>query len=521
MRSVSTHLWIAVFNGLPAFALGQATAAIRSDAAPAPVISAVAIGYFVIVAVIGIFASRRTKSAKDFFVAGQSLGLFTMAIAAMAATLSGFAFIGGPGLVYTLGLGAVFIILPAALTNSMGAWVLAKRLRLLAEVREMITIPDAIGARYQSRLAQGLAAVAIVLAVVGYMATNFLALAFVIDAIFGIGRAPAIWVGAIVVLAYSVSGGILAGIYNDVFQGLLMAVASVLVFMYAMQAGGGLSNISETLLQHDPAMLGPWGKISPLAAMSFFFVFGLGSLGQPHVAHKYFMLRDAKHLKWFPLVMTVALFLTLLLFVGVGLAIKALVLSGQAAPLVSADDATPVFLLQFTPLPLAAVVFSAAAAAIMSTVNSFMSIGSAALTHDIPVALGWRVRDELRWGRIWTFGITVVAAIVAGLSSTLVAFLGVFGWGLFASTLVPSLAIGLNWQGATRAGSVASILTGLATTLLLESLAHFHVFTFPSGVTATAIALVLSLLVFVFVSWVTRATAAETLAPDVRAVMEA
>ena len=121
------------------------TAAVPSLAKP--VIGGVAIGYFIIVAVIGIWATRKTKSAADFFVAGQGLGLFTLAIAAMAATLSGFAFIGGPGLVYSLGLGAVFIILPAALTNSMGAWVLAKRLRLLAEVREMITIPDAIGAR--------------------------------------------------------------------------------------------------------------------------------------------------------------------------------------------------------------------------------------------------------------------------------------------------------------------------------------------------------------------------------------
>ena len=31
-------------------------------------------------------------------------------------------------------------------------------------------------------------------------------------------------------LAYSVAGGILAGIYTDVFQGSVMALASVLVF---------------------------------------------------------------------------------------------------------------------------------------------------------------------------------------------------------------------------------------------------------------------------------------------------
>lgn len=485
------------------------------------IMAAVALGYFGIVAAISVWATRRTRSASDFFVAGQGLGFVTLAIAAMAATLSGFAFIGGPGLVYTLGLGAVFIVLPAALTNSMSAWVLAKRLRLLAEVREMITIPDAIGARFQSPAAQGLSAAAIILAVISYMATNLLALGLVVQATFQIDLAPAIWIGTLIVLAYSVSGGILAGIYNDVFQGVLMAVASTLVFFFALGSAGGMSGISHTILAHDPVILGPWGKLSPLAALSFFFVFGLGTLGQPHVAHKFFMLRDARKLKWYPLVMTLALTLTLLLFVGVGVAMKALVLQGKVPPLTTPDDATPTFLLHFTPLPLAAVVFAAVAAAIMSTVNSFMSIGAAAFTHDLPVAFGRRVDDELRWGRIWTVVLTLISAVVAQLSGSLVAFLGIFGWGLFASTLVPALAIGLNWRGATRAGAVASIATGLLITLGLETLAYFRIFTFPSGVTATAIALVTALLVFFGVSWFTRETAAATLAPDVRAVMDA
>jgi Na+/proline symporter len=486
-----------------------------------PLIGAVAIAYFVVVAAIGTWAARRTHTARDFFVAGRGIGLFTLAIAAMASTLSGFAFIGGPGLVYSIGIGAVFIVLPAALTNSMGAWVLAKRLRLLVEVREMLTIPDAIGARYQSAAAQGLSAVAILVAVVGYMATNLLALGLVIEAIFATGLGTAIWIGTAIVLGYSVSGGILAGVYNDVFQGLLMALASALVFWYALDAGGGLASISRTLLAAEPAAVGPWGALSPLAALSFYFVFGLGALGQPHVVHKFFMLRDPRQLKWFPLLMTAALFVTLLLFVGVGLSMKALVLRGATAALGTPDEATPMFLLRFTPIPLAAVVFAGVAAAIMSTVNSFLSIGAAALTHDLPVAFGRRLSNELVWGRLWTVVIALVSAGVALASGTLVAFLGIFGWGLFASTLVPALAIGLNWTGATRAGAIASIASGLVITLSLETLAFFRVFIFPSGVTASAIALVTSLLVFFGVSWLTRQTAAASLAPDVRAVMEA
>src|SRR5688500_20364622 len=120
-----------------------------------PVIIGAAIVYSAIVAVIGIWATRRTRTAADFFVAGQGIGLWALAIAAMAATLSGFAFIGGPGLVYSVGVGAVFIVLPVSLTNAMGAWVLAKRRRLLGGVRGMITVPGAIGAGQHSPLARG------------------------------------------------------------------------------------------------------------------------------------------------------------------------------------------------------------------------------------------------------------------------------------------------------------------------------------------------------------------------------
>ena len=485
-----------------------------------PVIAGVAVVYFVVVAAIGAWATRRTRNASDFFVAGQGIGLWALSIAAMAATLSGFAFIGGPGLVYSLGIGAVFIVLPATITNSMGAWVLAKRMRLLGEVRGLITVPDALAARYRSRAAQGLSAAAILIAVVGYMATNLLALGLVIDAIFGTGLGVGIWLGMLVTLAYSASGGILAGIYTDLFQGGLMALASVLVFVFALAAGGGMGTISESILARDPGFLGPWGKLTPLAALSFFFVFGLGSLGQPHVVHKFYMLRDPRRLKWFPLLMTVALVVTLLLFVGVGLAMKALAVRGVVPPLARADDATPTFLLHFAPLLLSAVVFSGVAAAIMSTVSSFMNIGAAAITHDLPRAYNRRVTNELRWGRISTVGISVAAAIVAQLSGTLVAFLGIFGWGLFASTLVPALAVGLNWEGATRAGAIASIVTGLVTTLVFETLAYLRVFSFPAGVTATAIALIASLVAFFAVSWLTGAGDGATIDEDVRLVMQ-
>ncbi|HEY3288446.1 MAG TPA: hypothetical protein VGJ96_15095 [Gemmatimonadaceae bacterium] len=499
--------WFAVQAGTPA--------ALRR-----PEIIGVAVLYFLVVAIIGVWATRHTRSARDFFVAGQGIGIVTLAVAAMASTLSGFAFIGGPGLVYSAGTGAVFIILSASITNTMGAWVLARRMRLLGEARGLITVPDAIGARYRSPAAQGLSAIAILVAVIGYMATNFLALGLVVDAMFGTGLSLGIWLAMLITLSYTATGGILAGVYTDLFEGLVKTAASVTVFYYVLRAGGGLEGISRAITAVDATFIGPWGKMPPLAALSLFFVFGLGALGQPHVAHKFYMLRDPRRLKWYPLLMSAAMALTLLLYVGVGFVMRAKVAVGALPPLARADDATPAFVLGFTPDAVAGLVFAGVIAAGMSTVNSFMNIGAAALTHDLPRALGWRVGDELRWGRAWTIALSLAAVILAQMPGTVVAFLGIFGFGLFAATLVPSLAIGLNWQGATREGAIASIATGLVLTLALESLAFLKVFSLPAGVTISGLALVLSLLVFFAVSWLTRSRAAGQLDPDVRVVME-
>jgi Na+/proline symporter len=480
----------------------------------------VGIAYFAICAAIAVWATRRTKTADDFFVAGRGVGLVPFAIAAMASTLSGFAFIGGPGLVYGIGMTAVFIILPAGVTNTLGAWVLGTRMHRLGRARGLLTVPDALAARYRSPAAQGLSAVAILAGVIGYVATNALALGVVIDALFATGLGPGIWIGTAVTLAYSVSGGILAGIYTDVFQGVVMAVASTAVFLVALDAGGGLPAITRTIEAADPALLGPWGTRGAMTALSFFFVFAVGSLGQPQIAHKYYMLRDLARLKWYPVLMTIAMLLAQLLFVGVGVAVKALVVRGEMAPLASPDDATPQFLLRFVPVVLSALVFAGVAAAIMSTVNSFLSIGAAALTHDLPRALGREPIRQLTIGRIWTVVIAVLAALLAQQAGLLVAFLGILGYGLFASTLVPALAIGLNWTGATREGALASIATGLTLTMGLEWLVWSKRLTVPQGITVTGITLVTSLLVFLGVSWLTRDRAAAQLDPDVREILE-
>lgn len=481
-----------------------------------PTIIGVALVYLGVVAAIAVWAGRTTRTREDFFLAGKGIGLLALTFAALAATFSSFTFLGGPSLLYLTGLGAMMFVLPATLTNALSAWVLAKRLRLVAEIRPVLTLPDVVRLRYGSPLAQGLTAVAILLGVIGYMATQVAGLGVIMDSVFGMGRGWGIWIGTLIVLAYAVTGGIKAGIYTDLAQGLLMAVASLLVFFFVLESGDGLAGISRSILAAEPEFLSPWGLYTPLAAVSLYFVFSVGVLGQPHVIHKFFMIRDPERLRWYPLLVTVAMVLVILIMFGIGMAVKALVASGQLPPVADPDNVAPIFLLQRTPILLAAIVFSGIAAAVMSSVDSFVNVGAAALIHDLPSALGRSAGDELRSGRIATVLLAVAAALTAQLSDALVVFLGIFGYGLFASALVPVLALGLNWERGTRAGAVASLVAGLTVTLGLELLAFAGAFSLPTGVTASALALVASLATYLVVSWLTNDGTTDELPEDLQ-----
>ena len=50
-----------------------------------PLFVLVGAAYLLLVLVIGVWAARRTRSERDFFIAGQRVGLFVTALATMEA----------------------------------------------------------------------------------------------------------------------------------------------------------------------------------------------------------------------------------------------------------------------------------------------------------------------------------------------------------------------------------------------------------------------------------------------------
>ena len=144
------------------------------------IIVAIAVLYLLMVLAIGIWGTQQTNNTADFLISGKRFAGWAIAFSAFASIMSGFGFIGGPGLFYTGGYAFLWIAIVAPLAFPISWFVLGKKMRLLAEVRDILTIPDAVYARYDSNTVRVLTAVSVLLGVISYLAVQLKAMGFVL-----------------------------------------------------------------------------------------------------------------------------------------------------------------------------------------------------------------------------------------------------------------------------------------------------------------------------------------------------
>jgi Na+/proline symporter len=225
-----------------------------------------------------------------------------------------------------------------------------------------------------------------------------------------------------------------------------------------------------------------------------------------------------------PLVLGASQTVCLLIWVGVGLTVPALVAEGRMLPLDRPDDATMRFLLDLTPDLVAGLALAGALAAIMSTSDSFLNIGAAALVRDLPRLVGRPIQRQLLWGRVATAGVALAATGLALAYGDLIALLGTFAFGTLAAALAPALAVGLNWPRVTAAAATASIATGLGLNLALELLQRQRLVPglggpLAEGVLPPAVALAGSFVVLFGITWLRGDSNGDKIDDDILAVM--
>jgi len=196
----------------------------------ATIIIIVLILYFVIVLGIGYWSTKTVKTADDYLIAGRKLNIFIAAISHQAAALSGWLFLAWSGFVARMGVGAIWTAIAsggAPITNFL---ILARRMRKYTEMVKARSIIDFIESRFydeKTRILRIVSVIIIFICMCVYVAAQVMAAGKAFQVVLGWDYQQAAILGAVIVIAYTSAGGLLAVAWSDTFQGILIDRKSV------------------------------------------------------------------------------------------------------------------------------------------------------------------------------------------------------------------------------------------------------------------------------------------------------
>ncbi|WP_166741583.1 sodium:solute symporter family protein [Cumulibacter soli] len=467
------------------------------------VILIVAIVYLAIMVAIGLWANTRMKSSKDFLVAGQSLGFFVMAIASFSSIQSGWGMVGSTGTTSAWGIGAMISAAVVPLGFALAWFLLGGRLRQISEKHKVYSIPDIIRVRYNSRSAHVWMSIAMILGAIGYMTAQTVAAGVITSLLLGIPLGTATWIGALIVAAYTVAGGMLAAIWTDLLQGLVMIAMSIVIFFIAISSGGGWSNVLETLSGESMKFTALEGVQPAVWIVANCILLCFGIVAQPQLIHKFLMLKSPKELKWGATVAAIGYATTTLFSLGVGLAMRSAIIEGRATQPDVLDDTATSFLSEFTSPVIAGLALVALLAAIMSSASSFITIGASALTRDLVGAFKGTLTRELTWNRVASVAVVLASVLISLYLDQIIYLLGAIGWAAFAAAIFGPVVFGIYWRRGTGTAATLSIVVGLALNILLTILTSQGFWTPPPEFFAGPLVIALALTVYVVTSFVT------------------
>lgn len=441
--------------------------------------------YLAVLLWIGAAASRRMKNVSDYFAGGKSMGYWAVAFSARATGESAWLLLGLTGLGATVGLQAMWVVLGELLGVGV-SWIwMSRRFKRLTDRYDSLTVPDYFASRFrdQRHVLRLVSALAMVVFVTLYVSAQIDATGKAFEAFLAWDYYVGIAVGFTVVLVYIVSGGFVAVVWSDVFQGALMVAGLVLLPLVGFAAAGGVQPVLDGVRAQDPSLLEfSIGEGTGILATLALLMIGLGYLGSPQLFVRFIALRSESEIgrgTW------VAMVWTLLADVGAvltGLVGRHLLVGAGADPGLlgnGGEDVMPLLVDFLLPAVFMGIFVSIVLAAIMSTVDSLLVLAASAVVRDVyQKVMRPQTPDDALVGksRAATFvlafaSLAVALGVAASTPDRTVFWFVIFGWSGISATFCPVTILSLFWSGTTARGALAAMITGFACVPLFKFVA--------------------------------------------------
>ncbi|WP_238541603.1 sodium:solute symporter family protein [Candidatus Amoebophilus asiaticus] len=404
--------------------------------------------------VIGLFSSRRVTSLQDYAIGRKDFSTATLTASIVVSWVGSWYVFETLGHTYTDGL--YFII---AITGACTCLVIVGLLAVrMQEFLKNISVAEAMGGIY-GKTAQTITAISGVLSVLTIVAMEFHVISRIISLIF---NTESIWtpvIAAVVVIVYSVSGGIRAVTFTDVIQfftfGTFIPILALVIWNQLKDP-----NQVITLLNTHPNF--SWSHVigwdpkflDALAMMLWFLIPAM----DPVIFQRISMARDIQQIKEsFSYAGLISLVVCLFLAW-----IAILLLANN--PNLEADKLVEHIIYNYTSAGLRGLIGIGVLALAMSTADSYLNASAVLLTNDIAKPLGIKFKNEVLAARVFC-GLSGIFALLIALQ-----FKGILSLLQFANSLympvvtVPLLMAIFGFRSSTLAVLIG-MAGGLGTTL--------------------------------------------------------
>lgn len=444
--------------------------------------------YFVVVVAIGlIYRKRSSKSTKEYFIGGRSLGPWITALSAEASDMSGWLLMGLPGLAYFTGIADAGWTAFGLILGTYINWkFIAKRLRVYSEIAgNSITIPDFFSNRFHDtkKILMTISALIIFVFFCIYVASCFVACGKLFNTLFDVDYVTWMIIAAIIVFAYTFIGGYLSVCTTDMIQGILMCIALIVIFIGSITSIGGVENITNIVkdipgyisVTHtaNPISAGQFGEpidygfIGILSALSW----GLGYFGIPHVLVRFMSIQDDKEIGKSRIIAVVWLIISLGCAVCIGLIGRAS-LPEAFTSLSSAESVFIVLSKMLLPSFLCGLVMTGILAASMSSSSSYLLIASSSIAQNIFKGLLKRNASDkqiMLVAKATLIIIAVISVFFAMDSNSSIFVITSYAWAGFGASFGPLIILSLYWKRTTLPGAVAGMLVGAISVIIYQT----------------------------------------------------
>lgn len=466
------------------------------------------LAYLLVLTIFNFIRSRRIKSQEDFMVAGRGLKTSVMVFTLICTWIGSGTFIAGAEFAAKAGFSALWL--------AAGAWVgiiiiyfMAAKIQTFGQY----TIGDILEVRY-GPLARIFGTIAIIISFTVIVSYQFQAGGFILNVATdgAISTSTGTAIAALFVILFTALGGMVAIAYTDLPNGIIIVLACILAVPFVYTASGGLEQATQALPPGYFAVVNEQFGVHPFLKVGGYFLSTmLLLLGVQSMYQKFYSARSPRDAKkavfWWTLgtifVETVVVIIAVLAFSK---------LKGQIDLSIPKEGGKVVLMAAkyLVPAPVGVLLLGAACAVVISTGMNYLLSPSTNIMRDIYQRFLKKDADQktlIALQKAFIVILGVLAFFLATRSTSILAS-AYFAYTIYGVAITPALIAALTWKRATRAGGLASIITGTVVCVFLKIMAEVlppdkAPEGDPWGIPMIYPALAASLLTLVFVSLLT------------------